>query len=163
MKLLLSETSEMQSLTGLFYFGGEAVDLILVIDEFVIFIANHLGLPVSIDDDTLKSSGHDPSPLFCVQHSEELGLGMQICLITFGGIVFRISDQFAAVLNTRIIASKSDLRLKHEVADVTALPDQERVAFCRFVLSRLAEDGAVFNRPELGLPDPAEEILAIEE
>ena len=58
---------------------------------------------------------------------------------------------------------KTNLRLEHEVADLTTLPDKEGVPFSGLVLGRLAEDRTVLDGPELSLPGPAGKVFAIEE
>ena len=88
---------------------------------------------------------------------------MQIRLITFDDEVLRLADQLTAILHSRVVARKADLRLEHEVGNVATFPDEKRVAFCRLVLRSLAKDRTVFDGPEFRLPGPAREVFPVEE
>ena len=49
-----------------------------------------------------------------------------------------------------------------EVGRLAAAPDEERVGLRRIRGGRLADDGAVFNAPQLGIPVPAGQIFPVE-
>ena len=136
------------------------------IDELLIFVAdftNHLGVAIGIHNHPLKAFCNNPSPLFRIEHSEELRLTMQIGLVTFNGKIFRLANPFASVLHPRVISFKADLRFEDKVFDFSSLPDQKGVALRWLVFCRLAKDRAILNRPELCLPGPSRKILSVEE
>ena len=134
------------------------------VDKLLVFVSNFsydLGFAILSDDDSLKSLSNNATPLFGIQHSKIFRFWMQVCLISLHDEVIRVSNQFTAVLDARVVSGETNFRFKDEVGYFATLPDKKGISFSRFVFRGLAEDRSVFNRPEFGLSSPTGKILSV--
>ena len=102
-----------------------AINKLLVL---VTYLTYDFWLTIFTDNDLLKSFRNNSSPFLCVKHAVELGLWVQIRLISFHSKAFWLTKQFAAILHASIIAGEANFQLQNEVANVATLPDKKCVA-----------------------------------
>ena len=73
-------------------------------------------------------------------------------------------DALRSILNARVVCGVAAERQSQlEVLGLSALPDEERVTVGALLGRRFPADGAIFDRPELWVPVPPIEVLAVED
>jgi hypothetical protein len=122
------------------------LDLVRLTDR-----ANNSRLAVFTNDSLLAAIGQNSTETLAVQNSGVSLAGFEVALVPANDplVVFNFK---AAVLNARVAADDLVLQRQLEIADITAAPDDERVAFGRLFGRCLTGDRSVANAPESGLP-----------
>ena len=158
--------------------GGLAVDLMKqpisdrdnpqVIPLFAIeffCIANgteHFRFSVGRNFDTLSAGCDNATRSFSVKHAKIILAGVQVGLVTVQYEFFLVRD-FAAILDARVVARKTDFAAKLKITNFAALPDQKRIAGRRVFGGGLTDDRAVFDRPEFFDALPAGQVFSIKQ
>ena len=119
-----------------------AINKILIL---VTYLAYNFWLAVIADNDLLKSFRNYSSPFLCVKHAVELGLRVQIRLISFHCKAFWLTKQFAAVLHACVIPRKADLEFQNKVTHFTTLPHKKRVRVHRVLFCSLPDNGTILH------------------
>jgi hypothetical protein len=70
--------------------------------------------------------------------------------------------ELAAILHARVALLDTVFEGEFEIADLAVFPDEEGIVFERLVRGGPAGDGAVLDRPKIGVAVPAGEIFAVE-
>ncbi len=113
--------------------------------SLVTYLAYHFGLAVFTDNNLLESFRNDSSPFLCVEHAVELGLWVQIRLISFYRIVFGLTENLTTILHTSIVARETNFQFEHKVTWLSTLPDEKRVRVHRVLFCSLPHNGTILH------------------
>ena len=83
-------------------------------------------------------------------------------MIAFDDKVFGV-DQFAAILHAAVVAAKTDFGFEDKVADLSALPHQERVALGWILFRGFAMNDSIANGPKRTVPGPSRKVFSVEQ
>ena len=119
-----------------------AINKILIL---VTYLTYHFGLAVFTDNNLLESFRNDSSPFLCVKHAVELGLWMQIRLISFYCKVFWLTKNVTTILHTSIVTREANFQFEHKVTWLSTLPHKKRVRVHRVLFCGLPDNGTILH------------------
>src|ERR1017187_7860250 len=149
--------------------AGDQVEFvpILAFDQLLQFLAiangaDDRGLLPLADIGELAAHGEKAAAALFVYLAGVALLAVHIGLVALHGEL-DVGEFDAAELDAAVEAGQLELELQFEIGRTAAPPDEERVLDGLLVGGSLADDGAVFDAPELRIAFPSGQRLAIED